>query len=61
MYTVLFILSFIFGALLMVIADSAIRYFYSGNEIPLGIVIGIIAAPLFIILIRTNKKRVDID
>ncbi|MCF6765873.1 iron ABC transporter permease [Thiotrichales bacterium 19S3-7] len=52
-----FILSLIFGALLMVIADSIIRYFYSDNEIPIGIIIGIIAAPLFIFLIRVNKKE----
>ncbi|MCF6775301.1 iron ABC transporter permease [Thiotrichales bacterium 19X7-9] len=51
-----FMLSFIFGALLMVIADSVIRYFYSDNEIPIGIIIGIIAAPLFIVLIRVSKK-----
>ncbi|MCF6807805.1 iron ABC transporter permease [Thiotrichales bacterium 19S9-12] len=50
-------LSVIFGGLLMVFADSVIRYFYADNEIPIGIIIGLIAAPLFISLVRFKGKK----
>ncbi|MBK2124522.1 FecCD family ABC transporter permease [Fangia hongkongensis] len=51
-----FYLCLIFGPIVLIAADSIIRYFFSTDEVPIGIIIGMISAPLFILLARVSAR-----
>ncbi|QSX06053.1 iron chelate uptake ABC transporter family permease subunit [Sedimentibacter sp. zth1] len=52
----LFPLSFIFGAILMVICDTLARSVFS-QEIPVGLVTAILGGPFFVYLLRSKKRE----
>ncbi len=53
-----FLLSIIWGPLLMVVCDTMARVLFAPFELPVGIVLSLFGAPIFILLLFTKKARV---
>jgi iron complex transport system permease protein len=49
--------SVIYGATFVVLADLAARTLLTPQEIPLGVITGVIGGPFFLILLRRSKNR----
>ncbi|MEE9278446.1 MAG: iron ABC transporter permease [Dehalococcoidia bacterium] len=49
--------SALYGAVFVVLADLAARTVMSPQEIPLGVITGIVGAPFFLLLLRQTKGR----
>ncbi|MEI8099594.1 MAG: iron ABC transporter permease [Sediminibacterium sp.] len=47
--------SMISGAILLILADIGARLFLAPSEIPIGIITSIVGAPVYILLLKTNK------
>lgn len=51
-------MSALIGAVVLVVADTVARSFSGGEEIPIGVVTGVIGAPFFAWLLRRERRRV---
>ncbi|MEM9809238.1 MAG: iron chelate uptake ABC transporter family permease subunit, partial [Cyanobacteria bacterium P01_D01_bin.56] len=49
--------SALFGAILLLLADIAARLVIQPQELPVGLVMPLLGAPLFIYLIRSQVRR----
>ena len=47
----------LYGAIFVVLADLAARTLLAPQEIPLGVVTGIVGGPFFLLLLRQAKGR----
>ena len=56
-YRILLLSSFLFGSVFLILCDVIARVIIAPNELPIGVITGIVGGILFIILLSRSSKR----
>lgn len=57
-YRILLITSFLSGSIFLILSDSLARILIAPNELPIGVITGIIGGSLFVIVLSRSSKKI---